>query len=119
MLRKNRSKLAPWWRSMLDRRLEQHPALRELYELEEGLSRFYRIKGCRRAAKALTRLTDATGLSRVPEVQTLGRTLMRWRQEVLAYLACRLTNARTEGYNGKARPMKRRGYGLFVTPISG
>jgi transposase len=27
---------------------------------------------------------------------------MRWRREVLAYFLCRLTNARTEGFNGKA-----------------
>jgi transposase len=111
MLRKNRRKLKPWWRSRLDRWLEKHPQLRELYELKEGLSRFYRIKGYRRAAKALTRLTDAMSLSRVPEVQTLRRTLMRWRTEVLAYFVSRLTNARTEGYNAKAKLVKRQGYG--------
>ena len=59
----------------------------------------------------LTKLTDTMALSRLPEVQTLRRTLMRWRQEVLAYFVCRLTNARTEGYNAKAKLVKRRGYG--------
>lgn len=35
---------------------------------------------------------------------------MRWRREVLADFLCRLTNARTEGFNGKApnrRPSRR------------
>ncbi len=36
---------------------------------------------------------------------------MRWRHEVLGYFACRLTNARTEGFNGKAKLVIRRAYG--------
>ena len=35
----------------------------------------------------------------------------RERREVLAYFVCRLTNARTEGYNGKAKLVLRRAYG--------
>jgi transposase len=49
--------------------------------------------------------------SSLPEVQTLRNTLMRWRREVLAYFLCRLTNARTEGFNGKAKLVIRRAYG--------
>jgi transposase len=41
----------------------------------------------------------------------LRNTLMRWRREVLAYFLCRLTNARTEGFNGKAKLVIRRAYG--------
>ena len=41
----------------------------------------------------------------------LRRTLMRWRREILGYFLCRLTNARTEGYNGKAKLVIRRAYG--------
>jgi transposase len=111
MLRRDRRRLKPWWRSRLDRWLKQHPALHELYQLKEALSHFYRIRGLKRAQRVLTKLTDTMALSRLPEVQTLRRTLMRWRQEVLAYFVCRLTNARTEGYNAKAKLVKRRGYG--------
>lgn len=32
-------------------------------------------------------------------------------QEILAYFYCRLTNARTEGFNGKAKLVIRRAYG--------
>ena len=49
--------------------------------------------------------------SNLPEVRTLRNTLVRWRREVLAYFVCRLTNARTEGYNGKAKLVLRRAYG--------
>lgn len=110
-LLRNRRSLKPWWRTRLSRWLETQPALRELYELKEALHRFYRIKGAGRAKRALTRLTDAMAHSRLPEVQRLRRTLVRWRKEVLNYFVCRLTNARTEGFNGKAKLVKRRGYG--------
>ena len=49
--------------------------------------------------------------SALPQVQMLRRTLMRWRREILAYFVCRLTNARTEGFNGKAKLVIRRAYG--------
>ena len=49
--------------------------------------------------------------SSLPEVQTLRNTLMCWRPEVLGYLLSRLTNARTEGFNEKAKLVIRRAYG--------
>jgi transposase len=72
--------------------------LRELYAVKEAINRLYRVRGHRRASKALTRLTDAMAYSTLPEVQTLRTTLLRWRREVLAYFLCRLTNARVEGF---------------------
>jgi transposase len=57
------------------------------------------------------RLTDSMAYSALPEVLTLRRPLMRWRRETLAYFVCRLTNARTEGFNGKAKLAIRRAYG--------
>ena len=68
------------------------------------------MRGHGRTSKALTRFTDALALSAVPELKTLRTTLMRWRREVLAYFLCRLTNARTEGFNGKAKLVIRRVY---------
>jgi transposase len=49
--------------------------------------------------------------SALPEVQRLRTTLVRWRCEILAYFLCRLTNARTEGFNGKAKLVIRRAHG--------
>jgi transposase len=56
-------------------------------------------------------MTDEMALSALPEIQTLRRTLMRWRNEILAYFPSRLTNGRTEGFNNKAKVVKRRAYG--------
>ena len=62
-------------------------------------------------ARFFTRLTDQLAGSPIPELQTLRRTLMSWRFEILTYFASRITNGRTEGFNNKAKLVKRRAYG--------
>ena len=111
VLRRNPLKLSSEWRWRLRTWLADKPALRELVAIREALFRLYRTKGYRRAKDALTRLTDAMAHSPLPEVRTLRNTLMRWRREVLGYFLSRLTNARTEGFNGKAKLVIRRAYG--------
>ena len=111
VLRKNPSSLTAKWRWDLRCWLAHRPVLRELCAAREAIVSLYRVRGHGRASKALTRLTDTLALSSVPELKTLRTTLMRWRREVLAYFLCRLTNARTEGFNGKAKLVIRRAYG--------
>jgi transposase len=95
--------------------LDQHPALRELYEAKEAIGSFYRIRSRTQAERYLTALTDHLARSDVPELLTelltLRATLMRWRNEVLAFFHTRATNGMTEGFNGKAKLVKRRAYG--------
>jgi transposase len=91
--------------------LAQHPELSELYHAKEALHGFYRIKGRERAKRALTSITDRFGMSRVPEIRALRKTLMSWRQEILAYFETGLTNGRVEGFNGKAKLVRMRAYG--------
>jgi transposase len=111
LLRRNPCKLSPDLRWRVRCWLADKPALRELWAIKEAMNRIYRIRGHRRAKLAWTRLTDAMAHSLLPEVLTLRATLVRWRHEILAYFVCRLTNARTEGYNGKAKLVLRRAYG--------
>lgn len=91
--------------------LLQYPELHELYTWKEKLHRFYRTRGYHNAAKALRKLTDQMSWSTLPEIRTLRRTLVKWREEILNYFLTGLTNARTEGFNNKAKVVKRRGYG--------
>ena len=98
-------------RLALDQWLVNHPDLRALYGAKEALHSLYRTRGYDRAKMALTRLTDQLAASPIPELQTLRRTLMRWRREILAYFVTGLTNGRTEGFNNKAKVVKRRAYG--------
>jgi len=98
-------------RLALDQWLENHPELHAMYEAKEALHSLYRTRGYGRAKKALTALTDRLAVSPLAELQTLRRTLIRWRREILAYFATGLTNGRTEGFNNKAKVVKRRAYG--------
>jgi transposase len=50
-------------------------------------------------------------LSLLPEIKTLRRTLLKWRNEILAYFETRLTNGRTEGFNNLAKLVQKRAFG--------
>lgn len=91
--------------------LSAYPEMAELYSWKERLHGFYRIKGYNRAVIAFTYMTDDMAHSKLPEIKTLRRTLMKWREEILNYFKTGLTNARTEGFNNKAKVVKRMGYG--------
>lgn len=112
LLLRNGKKLEYFERSALYQWLEQHPVLREVYHFKEALYGFYRIKGYNKARRALTKLTDRMALSALPEIKTLRRTLMRWREEILNYFKTGITNARTEGFNNVAKLVQKRAYGV-------
>jgi len=78
---------------------------------KESIHRIYRIKGLKRVKQALTSLTDWLATVNVPELQTFRRTLVSWRTEILNYFLVKITNARTEGYNRKAKLIQRNAYG--------
>jgi len=111
LLLRSRFTLDPTSRWALDRWLDGHPELRQLYAAKEAMHSLYRIRGRDRAKLALTALTDSLAASPLPELQTFRRTLMRWRREILTYFGTGLTNARTEGFNNKAKLVKKRAYG--------
>jgi len=111
LLLANGKKLSREVRWALARWLERHSTLRELYDAKEALHRLYRTRGYRRAGRALTKLCDALSASAVPELITLRKTLIKWRDPILNYFRFRITNGRTEGFNNKAKLVKRRAYG--------
>jgi transposase len=103
--------LADWQRLELQRWLDRYPELRELYQAKEALHRFYRTRGIDRASHAFRSLIDKLASSNLTKIKTLRRTLLRWRLEVLAYFDTGITNGRTEGFNLKAKLVKRRAFG--------
>lgn len=111
LLLKDSRKLDFFTRSAIYRWLEDHPDLKEIYHAKEALHGFYRIKGYNRATRALNAMLDRLGQSQVPEVITFRKTLLSWRKEILEYFRTRLTNGRVEGYNNKAKLIRKRGYG--------
>lgn len=98
-------------RLALDRFLARHPQMHELYGWKERLHSFYRIRGAARSYEAYKKLVDDMSVSFLPEIITLRKTLLKWKDEILNYFYSRLTNARLEGFNCKASVLKRRAYG--------
>lgn len=112
LMNKNRINLKPWERSALDSWLRVNPDMNEVYQFKEAISRFYRIRGLRRAELAFNNLLDELARSKNKTLHTLRRTLMRWKTEILNFFKYRITNARVEGFNNVAKVIKRRAYGF-------
>jgi transposase len=104
-------KLDHWERVAIWQYLEKFPDLQELYRWKERLHKFYRTRGYYRAHLALRQMCDEMSLSLLPEIKTLRRTLLKWREEVLNYFLTGLTNGRTEGYNNLAKLVQKRAFG--------
>lgn len=104
-------KLDHWERRTLWDYLGQYPDLQELYAWKERLHRFYRTRGYYRAYTAFKLMLDEMGYSLLPEIKTLRRTLMKWKEEILNYFLTGLTNGRTEGYNNIAKLVQRCAFG--------
>lgn len=111
LLLKSGMKLDYFERKAIWKWLEDHPDLKEIYFYKEAMHKLYRCKGYKRAKQALIKMLDAMASSRIPEIKTLRRTLMRWSEEVLNYFKFKVTNARTEGFNNKAKLVQKRAYG--------
>jgi transposase len=107
----NRPSLDYFVRCDIDRYLESHPKLNELYRWKERLYEFYRIKGFARAVKALAKLTNKMSSSSLPEIKRLRSTLIKWRQEISLYFENGYTNAFTEAMNNIGKLVQKRGYG--------
>ena len=91
--------------------LLDYPELREVYYAKETLHKLYRCKGRKWARRVLIKLMDQLALSKLPELKSLRRTLMSWKDEILNYFENRITNARTEGYNNVCKQLQKRAYG--------
>lgn len=111
LLLKNSHKLDYWKRVMIYKWLENHPKLKVIYTFKQALHKLYRIKGYGRAKSAFRKMVDAMGYSPYPEIQTVRKTLIKWQYEILNYFRTGLTNARVEGFNNKAKLIKRKAYG--------
>lgn len=111
LLQRNRPDLEYFERQDVDRWLAHHPELEEVYRIKERLHEVYRCRGYDRARQSLERLLLQTQASRLEEIQTLHKTLTRWKTEILNYFRTGLTNAMTEGFNRIASLVKNRGFG--------
>jgi transposase len=90
-----------------------HPDLKEMYEIKEAMRRFYKIRGYKRAKKALGKICDRMGQSKSKDVLELRKVLLDWHDEILNYHRHKgMSNGRVEGFNRKAKLCQRRAYGF-------
>jgi transposase len=64
------------------------------------------------ATLLLDKTIEGCRLDEVPEIRSLGRTLSRWRAEILAHHATGASNGPTEGLNLLVKKVKRAGHGF-------
>lgn len=112
LLLMNGKRLEYFERRALYEWLEHHPKLKELYHFKEALHGLYRCRGYNRAKRALIGLLDRMAQSALPEIKSLRRTLMKWKEEILNYFATGITNGRTEGFNNLAKLLQKRAFGF-------
>ena len=104
-------KLDFWDQKAIRDGLAAYPKLKELWEFKEALHELYRIKNPRTASRNLDSLILMSQLSPTTEIKTLGKTLLKWKTEILNYFHTRLTNARVESFNNSAALVRRCAYG--------
>lgn len=112
LLNRKRKNLEHWERVKLDSWLSHHPKMLELYLIKEQMGRFYEIRGHHRAEKAFNKILERLSHFTEPTMKTYGRTLTRWKTEILNFFKFRITNARVEGFNNTAKVIKRMAYGF-------
>jgi len=111
LLLRKREKLDYFERRALDLWLKDFPKMQELYFYKEALRSLYRCKGIDRARCSMINMLDHMASSQLDEIKRLRGTLKRWMEEILNHFSSGLTNAMTEGFNNKAKVVKRMGYG--------
>ena len=97
--------------------LSTHPVLSEIYlfkqKLCELLSRkLIKRNSLRNAAREFHYMIEELKETPLEALQTLGKTLDRWKVEILRMLRCRQTNSTTEGFHNKMEMLSRRAFGF-------
>lgn len=107
----SRKNLDYFIRQDIDRYLQNHNRLNEIYRWKERIYEFYRIKGFHRARFALEKLLHEMNNSSLEEIQKLLATFKRWKNEILKYFENNYTNGFTERMNGTGKLIQRRAFG--------
>lgn len=112
LLLKNRENLAYAQKKELDKFLEKHPLLEELYWYKERLRMFYKCRNRRQGRRNLECIIEDLKSSSLEAAQTLSRTLEKWKDQLVNYFEKRWTNGFTEATNGNAKALQKRARGF-------
>jgi transposase len=92
---------------------DPHGEVRMAWHAKEVVRHIYQIGDPELAAEFVTQLgADLQDHSCPPEVRSLGRTIVRWHDQIVAWHQARVTNGPTEAVNNLIKRIKRVGFGF-------
>jgi len=97
---------------ILFKHFEKFPSLYQAYFIKEKLRDFYRLKEKKEARKKLDNIIMFCENSQSKYMRVFGKTLSRWKENILNYFDNFSTNAFTEGVHTKIKMIKRVSFGF-------
>jgi transposase len=97
--------------------LQQQPAIAAIYQFKQRLHRLLMkkhrtAKQCKRLIPFFIRMIEQLKESPFESLKTLGKTLFKWRDEVVRMWRFTKNNGITEGFHRKMKLIQRRAYGF-------
>jgi transposase len=96
----------------LFKKFEKFSSLYQSYFIKEKLRDFYRLKNKSEARKKLDNIIMFCENSQSSYMRSFGKTLFRWKENILNYFDNYSTNAFTEGVHTKIKMIKRISFGF-------
>jgi transposase len=111
LLHTDPSKLSNDERTELTAWLSQDQQLAYLYNSLQEFRAMYNSLSYEEGKKAFYDWLENYAQSTIVPVRKIATTLLKWRNEIIAYFTYRVTNARIEGTHNRIKVLKRRAYG--------
>lgn len=89
-----------------------YPDLKRAWLIAQEVRKIYRQKNWKAACSQLRKTVWYCAQSGIPEMEALGKTLKRWKAEILNYYISKTTNAYTEGIHTRFELIKRQHCGI-------
>jgi transposase len=89
-----------------------YPDLKRAWLIAQEVRKIYRKKDWREGCSQLRKTIWYCKQSGIPEMEAMGKTLNRWRAEILNYYISKTTNAYTEGIHTRFELIKRQHCGI-------
>jgi len=110
-LLKGGERLADWEKQKLNQLFYRYPELKRAWVLKESFRAWYKGSNRSRAEKMLGALVKIISDDSLFEFKELLHTLDNWREEILNYFDCPITNGFVEGKNNRIKTIKRMAFG--------
>jgi transposase len=110
-LLKGAERLVDGEKGRLNQLFGRYPELKRAWVLKESFRAWYRETDRSRAEEMLGLLEERIASDSLYEFKKLLGTFTHWREEILNYFDCRITNGFVEGKNNRIKTIKRMAYG--------